>query len=84
MTCSHPDPVPLLENGTYLLRVGGQNHLGTGLYRFKITEVPMPLIYPLHGDRIAVLPDQPEMGAGGLALPGEVVVYGITLPKAET
>ncbi len=84
MTCSHPDPVPLLENGTYLLRVGGQNHLGTGLYRFKITEVPMPLIYPLQGDRITVLPDQPEMGAGVLDLPGEVDVYSISLTKGET
>ena len=44
----------------------------------------MPLIYPLQGDRITVLPDQPDMGAGVLDLPGEVDVYSISLTKGET
>ena len=64
----------LVHGGVYTLTVTGMNDLGTGLYTFKLWNVPPPQQFALHiGDEVSK--DHPKAGAGNIETPGVTDIY---------
>jgi hypothetical protein len=80
--CTTPGAQTLRKGGTYVLKVGSPNDPSTGLYRFKLFNVPPPHEFSIKvGDMIKE--NVPGPGAGNVESPGAEDIYKFTAAAGQ-
>ena len=80
--CAAPGTQTLRKGGKYVLTVGSRDDPATGVYRFKIFNVPPPHEFPIKvGDMIKE--NVPGPGAGNIESPGAENIYKFTAAAGQ-
>jgi tRNA A-37 threonylcarbamoyl transferase component Bud32 len=83
LQCTEPGVQTLDKGGVYTLIVGNDTDPATGVYGFKVWDVPAPQEFTINvGD--AVSNGKPNAGAGNIESPGVKDIYTFTATPGQT